>query len=645
MSNFSEEKNKQTTALKTPYIPVALTGGLLPIHVLTSPVIVNLEVWAGARPRYTYQLLWNSVPIGIEKEILDSENPGDTLTLELPTELLFEGHYKLAYRVFNPLSQVANNSPEIPIEIDLTAPGNPLIAAMIFPASTQDGLTSTELEELGDVLEAAIASYSDMKEGDVIRTYWGTTEGPPATVDKDDMGLKKVTILFTRDFLQNFGDIEAGVYYTVTDRAGNKSKNSEPVMVKLLLSVVTPLPNPKVKEAKEDGTLDPADTTVGATVIVDATANLKRGDVVSVTWQGPVNSDFKEKTISASQAGKELSVIFSGALVAVNVGRTVQVSYIVTRASGVDQPSGLLELLITAGLSNLEKPKVLGVINDALAPETVPETGVVVTVPSYTGMAVKDSIVVKWSGGPSHITAPQVVGVVGEINFTVPTSVAVGSAGSSASVTYEVTRNGAAPVVSAATTFNVQALLPALIVDTSDLVLNARHLRTSATPAHPPAGAFAQRSATGGVAPYRYESSAPKIAEVDATGRVVSVGNGDATITVTDDGGQSVSYGVKTSNVLTFVLFSFNTYTESTKAISNGGAHVPSLGDWGALRANYGGDPGLTYTGGGRYHRAWATDGAGVAKRWAIYPEDGRKEALKDVGFGGDAANGFGMKS
>lgn len=595
-------------------------------------------------------LVWMGKTAGganvIHEEVknLNSDDVGETVAFLIPDDkvsALAGGTLELYYTVTT-FARAFFKSPSLLVQV--SAGGGALL-----PSPSVDGASANGVLDPADiVLEALvrIAPYTGMAPLDKVTLHWEgrAPEGvysASTTLNSGTSG-KEVIFRVKKQYVDaNLNDSVAVRYEVVR---GNRTFTSETLPLTIGATVVTPLPDPKVKEA-EDGTLDPANTVNGATVVIDASAHLKVGDVVAVAWKGAGGSENKDKTITGQQAGKQLSVIFSGALVAANVGNKVNISYAVKRATGVDQDSGILELLVTGGLSNMAKPAVAGVgANGIMIPETVPETGVVVTVPSYTGMAIKDSIVVKWAGGPSHTTAPQVVGVVGEIGFTVPKSVAVGSAGSSVDVTYEVTRNSAAPVVSATTAFNVQALLPALIVDTSNLVLNARHLRASATPAHPPAGAFAQRPAAGGVAPYRYESSAPKIAEVDATGRVVSVGNGNATITVTDDAGQSVSYGVKTSNVLTFVLFSFHTYTESAKAISNGGAHVPSLGDWGALRANYGGDPGLTYTGGGRYHRAWATDAAGFGKRWAIYPEDGRKEALKDVGFGGDAANAFGMK-
>jgi hypothetical protein len=579
------------TSLLAPTIPVALSDGLLPITAVSHPVTVHLKVWADARVADTYQLLWDNVLTGLPKSITDTERPGDLLFLEvLPIDLV-SGPHELAYQVRNPANGAKANSPAAYVEIDLTAPGNPLIAPIIFPISVQDGLTSTELEELGDVLEGIVPSYNDMKEGDVIRTYWGSIEGPTVAVDKDDMGLKKVVVQFTRDFLLTIGDIEVAVHYTVTDRAGNLSMDSEPSTVKLLLSVITPLPVPRVKEANDDGTLDPIDTASGVTVLIDTVANFKQGDVVSVSFQGPKGNDVKEKTISASQAGKELLVIFSGVLVAANVDNTVEISYIVTRANGTDQRSPVLKLLVAAALSNLPKPTVAGVTpTNTLIPENVPDSGVLVSVPRYTGIDGKDSIIVKWAANPSHVTTPQLAGDAGDISFTLPKSVAVDNAGNSASVTYAVTRGSAPSVESAVTTFDVQALAPPLSIGADHaLALNGYVVFQGRPPATPPANAIYTRAATGGQPPYAYQSSTVNVALIDADGKVTASGNGVTTITATDTLGATASYQLKTSGARVFVGFKNvrKSFYDYRTFCDQQGVHSMNANDFKQLRAVY----------------------------------------------------------
>ncbi|MDF5894987.1 hypothetical protein P4A93_25585 [Pseudomonas syringae pv. syringae] len=345
MYNVATEKKENS--LTAPVIAAALNGGLLPVDSLNSPLEVLLNVWQGARPGYTYQLCFDGMLIGIKKAILPSQMPGDPLKLDIPPELLKEGRHSVTYAVENPINMVVEISAETAVVVDLTPPGAPLLAPIIFPAQTQNGLTSEELQTMGNVLSGTIASYNGMQEGDVVRTYWNDLPGPMAVVSKDDVGLRRTMVDFARSFLELIGDIKAPVYYTVTDLAGNLSMASEAVDVKLQLTHVTPLPTPTLKEATGT-TLDPANASSGATVVIDAIANLQAGDQVIAQWQGPNGNDTREKTLTGADAGKTLEVVFAAALVTANAGQTVAISYVVNRVNGLVQVSGTLALQILA---------------------------------------------------------------------------------------------------------------------------------------------------------------------------------------------------------------------------------------------------------------------------------------------------------
>ncbi|RMR13536.1 hypothetical protein ALP90_01881 [Pseudomonas amygdali pv. ulmi] len=350
MYNLATEKKE--TVLTAPVIAAALNDGLLPIDSLNTPLEVLLNVWQGARPGYTYQLYFDGVLIGLKKEILLSQMPGDDLMLHIPSELLTEGRHSVAYAVENPINMVVEFSAETVVIVDLTPPGDPLLAPIIFPTQVQNGLTSEELQTMGNVLSGTIASYNGMQEGDVVRTYWNDLPGPMAVVSSDDVGLKRTMVDFARPFLELIGDIEAPVYYTITDLAGNLSMASEAVDVRLQLAQATPLPTPIIKEATGN-TLDPANAPSGATVVIDATANLKAGDQVIVQWQGPNGNDTREETLTGADAGKTLEVVFAAALVTANAGQTVAVSYVVNRVNGLVQVSDTLALQILMGQPEL----------------------------------------------------------------------------------------------------------------------------------------------------------------------------------------------------------------------------------------------------------------------------------------------------
>lgn len=466
MSNSHETANSpQQSPLDKPTVSVAdPLDGLLPITALENDITVDLKTWSNARPNDTYQLLWNDEEIGERKSITSNDSPGSPLELVLPVEhLSIDGHFTLGYRARRPLGGGSTDSATTPIVIDRRKPGGNLLAPMIFPDVVRDGLTSDELEQLGDELVAQVPGYIDTQVGDRIRTYWGATPGPEHTVDStqvpDEQGnAEKIMISFSRAYLEALGDAEYPVYYTVTDRAGNISDDATAAPVKLLLSVITPLPNPEVAEAKPDNTLDPADTTAGVNVIIRASANLRTGDVVETRWTGPGASDSKEKTIAAIDAGKELRIKFSSALVDSNIGRQVDVDYSITR-NGITQPSSTLTLSVKSADLNLPAPTVEGVLDGVLDPDAIGDNAIVHV--NYEHEVTGDKVAVTWSGsapGGDYTTAEQMATDNTPLRFEVPRQYVVASAGGLASVTYRVVRDDVSSPPSVAQSFALKAI-------------------------------------------------------------------------------------------------------------------------------------------------------------------------------------------
>jgi hypothetical protein len=277
-----------TLDLDAPDVKVAFhdedNPGLLPISVLGNPVTVDLFVWPGARPGYIYQLVWDSVALGPEQQISDTDQPGDPLTLEIPVDALVEGAHELRYRVYNPVAQVESLSDIFNIVVDLTAPGEPQLAPMEFPIEVQGGLTSAELTQLGNRLDVQIAGYTGMAKHDDIQTHWGAVAGPRVTVSADDMGLNKVVVTFTRDFLEQIGSDEQPVKYVVTDRAGNVSIDSDSARITLLLEeVLTDLPAPIIDLAVGD-LVDYAEALMGIKVDIPHYVGASAFDEIKLYW-------------------------------------------------------------------------------------------------------------------------------------------------------------------------------------------------------------------------------------------------------------------------------------------------------------------------------------------------------------------------
>jgi len=223
--------------LERPRVEAALDDGqgLLPISALDVPIPVTFPVWANPATDETYQLLWGTELLGSPMFIAPGDNPGDTLRLDIPVEALTHGAHELRYRAYSTISQTWTDSFPTLIEVDREQPGLPALAAMAFPQQVNDGLTSAELTQLGNVLPGTIASYNGFNIGDQVTTFWGDIEGPGTRVEE----LKTIVIEFPRAFLVSLGaDADWPVTYRITDRAGNLSAPSTPVTVKLRLKSV-----------------------------------------------------------------------------------------------------------------------------------------------------------------------------------------------------------------------------------------------------------------------------------------------------------------------------------------------------------------------------------------------------------------------
>ncbi|MDB5979379.1 MAG: Uncharacterized protein JWQ69_394 [Pseudomonas sp.] len=209
-----------------PFVPAADTlDGLLQAAELDNDLIVNIQIWDGARPGYTVELLWDNQLVGDVRAIKKTEKPGDILTLLLDAKYLkIEGPHQLGFRAFNPLSEVSNDSPEIAIVIDRTAPGAALLASLSFPDVT-----------LGETLTGIVSGYAGMTTGDVIQTLCNDIEGPSVSVLPDNLTTTPVSIRFERSFLQSLDSDQVVIGYQVTDRAGNTSIMSQ--LVNLTLQV------------------------------------------------------------------------------------------------------------------------------------------------------------------------------------------------------------------------------------------------------------------------------------------------------------------------------------------------------------------------------------------------------------------------
>lgn len=284
-STVTRQSRGPSRALATPSIPTAdPIDGLLTLEALLQPVQIVFPCWNEALPGDSCQITWGKETLTDQFFITD-ETPGTLISLEIPPELLKDGEYNVGYAATNEGGAVSVKSPQIPLIVDTVAPGGDLIAPMIFPFQTQDGiLTADELTELGGTLVAEVPGYSGMAWGDQIRTLWGAIAGPEHTVTSSEVTMDRVMLSFPREFLESLGDVTEPVSFVVTDRAGNQSiKSNETTFRLFLVDIPDNYPAPVCSQAN-DGIVDDADARAGVAVDIPQYPDALPGDNVTLYW-------------------------------------------------------------------------------------------------------------------------------------------------------------------------------------------------------------------------------------------------------------------------------------------------------------------------------------------------------------------------
>ncbi|WP_225138557.1 hypothetical protein [Pseudomonas putida] len=419
------------------------------------------------------------------------------------------------------------------------------------------------------------------------------------------------------------------------------------------------LEQPTIKENNGDSALNPLLVRDTLTIVVPDNSALLPNHEISVTWTGADGTPAGGSHTSVPRAVSEgLEFAIPNSVVAFNLGKQVKISYVVI-IDGHPTPSREFDLTVQAmPQSALASPTIEQADNNGAGPElhTGNLTQSSVRMGDWPLIALNQYVWLRLRGtkadGSAYVreiwsapTAGTNPDWIADRFFTVSLPVDELKAlqdGSGLALVFKAAL-GQSTVESEAVefparTYTIKAAL-ALVINTEPVSLGGWIFRSDHTPTNPPGGSFVDRQASGGVPPYQYSSSNSAAAEVNITnGRVISKGNGTAVITVRDSANQTVSYPVSVSNVYRiFGTGAFNTYTQCSNAAANQGGRIPSLAEWHSYISTYAGLATESAW-------CWAADSAGTGKRWAIYPATGETKALRDLGFGGDTANGYGIR-
>ncbi|MHC8292568.1 Ig-like domain-containing protein [Pseudomonas sp. LB3P58] len=450
------------------------------------------------------------------------------------------------------LREIQNDPTDEPGIIDLEKLGkNPLLLIV---------LTSDHRFLPGDTLNA---TYTAKVTGlpDVVVTVSGIVEA-------DDFGQKKPCVLQVANDQVIASSVVTATYQLL--RNGPVLGSSRVASARVIGEGLPDLKPPRLQKSV-NGLLDPLDAAnlQGANGQVEV-LGYRKGDTVQLIVEGAPGAGSPTFTPLPLNANSRANFPLTKAFIAANMGKEkVRLSFLLNR-DGKPLPSSPI---LTASVGtipdshpSLPTPAIdrapgseLDVTQlqatDQLRvgewPHQVPGQNVWVL---YEGVAANgDAISYEDRKGEPHNTLPGLVrpAPIEWLKTLKDRSVL--------NISFRVNFDGIVNITTAVTfplrTYTVK-VTPELIVDTTPLNLNGQNISIQGTglpwisKGVDPVGTAADRSASSGTLPYKYESSDESIASVDNNGVVRSEGNGSATITVSDAAGQEKSFTVDTTNVI-----------------------------------------------------------------------------------------------
>lgn len=260
--------------------------GLLPKEQLEVGLIVTFVPWADMTEK-DYKIFYAFDGEDFEKPnhilVLPDFQPFDH-TFDLSRFELAHGPHTLVWMTEGQESGNTQDGPPLNFFVDIHHPDmleqpDPIV----LPADLPDGdITLDYLEQNGGVL-LTIPAFSDPRPDDTFDFY---IDGVAVLVDQPAPSPAAFTVPAAE-----FEKLEEGMIrltYTLTDRAGNRSQDSLPTPVRLVLS---PAPVVDPPEIPEGPAISLADARDGVMVFQDYAIPME-GDFVSVYWQGIEQDSF-----------------------------------------------------------------------------------------------------------------------------------------------------------------------------------------------------------------------------------------------------------------------------------------------------------------------------------------------------------------
>jgi hypothetical protein len=657
---MNANESGRTIALTPPIIREANDGGLGYDDVIANPwrrLTAQAGPWGKLFEGDVIDILWGESLQPIARHIYRKEDDRVPLIYVSVDKIheAGEGRMQIAAQLTDIDTGDIHRSDTAEVLVKFSVPGDvdPESATPYLNENlTHPTISPSAIPDDFSGVEVIIPPYKHMAAGDSVSVRWqGVAVSRPALASTE-VG-HPVRIAIDRDTAMSSAGQDVIVRYQVHDTVGNWSRWSPAAVVSVPPAEGSSPPSPWVVGTVGDNgsSLDVKEIGLSDVVVRVENHPMAVGTMASAVWDG-VTATGKALSYTSSpqkvqRLGQTLDFRIPNARVVELAGGDASASYVFTEGGAVSR-SLRRKISILGNAPALLPPMLREAQGNAVNPSDI-DGRAHVDVAAWPGLRDDDRCYLEWvgqrkDGQPTFFNAALTGANVGPDNrliFEVPAEEVVRLAGGKLRVRYAVavhtqvrSEHGlrSEPLVHISSPWlelTVGAQATPLSIDSSPAVLASPIVRLEKRVTIPPAGAFVARVASGGVPPYRYSASSGAV-EVDAaTGRVVSLRNGNAIVTATDAKGATVSYPVKVSNVLHLT----DLVVQTTYALGNGqarkrGGRQPSLAEWDAMRAAYGGAPDV------RADAAWSSHQIDKFDNYVVYPNTGAREARKAFGLG-----------
>lgn len=364
------------------------------------------------------------------------------------------------------------------------------------------------------------------------------------------------------------------VRWEVFDVVENASGWSDSLILTFKPGVVL-LAAPIFEQADADDVVD-HNNLAGGPLNILVTGIFAVNDVIDLTLQGLTKGgDSVSHTYSQrlSAASRLMTFPVENERVRNLIDGSARASYLLTKA-GKTQPSKPADATFTGTSQPLSQPIVEPLVDGKLPADTAMAT---VTVAHYWPLKNGAKVELRWQTtdldgvATLFIFALIVTDPTQAVFFKVPARYIAPFADTPLTVQNTITNPGEVEVFSELAQLKFGEGKKPLSVDTSLMRLDGVMVRSGYCPNLNGVDALGNtmvRTAIGGYLPYVYRSSNSAVAAVDTNGKVSGMGNGTATITITDQRNAQVSYAVSVSNVYSLLVhggigWTFPRYIES----------------------------------------------------------------------------------